>query len=127
MNETADITRQSENRKVTRSRNNKGSQLAFNQTLQYKPGPGQYEPSTSLSKSRVKTATLRGSERFTQTMRSEIDKPGPGHYHQELYFARNASPITIKGKSPHRLPNDLPGPGAYNASYDLVKHAIANI
>lgn len=70
------------------------------------PGPGEYAPRDTLSKERVRTPLLKnGGSRFIAD-NDRKDSPGPGFYYKDENFARNATPITIKGKGKELIPKD---------------------
>lgn len=89
------------------------------------PGPGNYNPRDSLSKDRIKSAIIKGSERFRE--KSRQDSPGPGNYYRDEYFARDVSPISMKGKGKDSINNANPGPGSYDPTLLAVRDAIRNI
>lgn len=69
---------------------------------------------------------MRDGERFRDA-NSRKDSPGPGTYYKDEYFARKASPITLKGKARDPSPKELPGPGAYDPTLEAIRTAIRNI
>jgi hypothetical protein len=89
------------------------------------PGPSEYEPRYTLSKERVKSAYIKGSERFKDITRE--DSPGPGSYYQNEYFAKNASPITLKSRLKEMRGQEFPGPGTYDPTLIAVRDAIRSL
>jgi hypothetical protein len=47
--------------------------------------------------------------------------PGPGLYHKDEYFAKNAKAVSIKGKAKDLTGDSIPGPGAYDPTLEAVK------
>ena len=97
------------------------------------PGPGSYDPKRSLSHLRPKSALIgptggEKSERF-QLGGSPVgrDTPGPGNYHKDEYFAKDAKSVVLLGRSKEREDLSKPGPGAYDPVLSLVKAAVRGI
>lgn len=86
------------------------------------PGPGEYNPRESLSSDRVRSPVIKMGERFPP--RRESQSPDPGNYHRDQYFAKDTTPISLKGKIKDPSPKEVPGPGAYDPSLQIVKDAI---
>ena len=62
----------------------------------YWPGPGAYEPTTSVIKDKVPTFSIKGDKRDSSLIRT-IDNPGPGSYAKDIHneFGKNAKTFTI--------------------------------
>ena len=56
--------------------------------------------------------------------KEDREKPGPGAYEKNDEFGKNAVKYSIRGKSPEKIGNDVPGPGNYESDMGPTKNKI---
>jgi hypothetical protein len=88
------------------------------------PGPGQYynENREKLGSNAPKVSMKFRPQSANPGGKSAIENPGPGQYNPDFSSIRHASPTSKIGTSKRDNNNvksgDLPGPGAFNISYN---------